>query len=637
MRPNDDTATGQRRRSMTYAGGQTCGIQMSVTNSACGRSLLKGEQDPRAGQPVCLLHSSDSAKPVDTFCAQVRALFSDAVARSAVADFTDVVFPTFELPELPVDACFLGATFNCRVSTWLNLVRPLDFRATTFNDDFRLHHLSSLGNHSIDFSDAVFTGECALDSASLRGPVRFSRATFQGHCRINGSYEGGADFARACFRQGLEIGPGFLRGDFVFDNATFDSSASFQMLSPSQVAHFSFREAVFRVAVELPRNLATVDCSGARFAGPVKVSQRAQLRGAHFASEVDFKSVRFRSTVDFMGVSLGDSTDFSGTTFGAGALFDDAVFEEQASFVGATFAGPASFARTVFQRGADFSLSRFSGAARFGVASFGDSQKESDGSATSRPVGDFQGAMFDEPSRVDFSHVNSAAASGFLARFANCDISVAKFDNVRWFRSPSGRILLQDELDLLSTRAPRALSPEVVAIAYRRLTQNFDSNRAYDDAEDCFRSVMDLRRRFPQVGLSWLAVSAYWAVSDYGSSYVRALSWWLLLVLLLVPMLLALPVSSLQSIQAAGSAPVLESHAHSVFEARLAHVSLLWMDITRRLPAAAILSVQVATYQRTLFYAVASPFGQVILVIETLCASAIAGMFLLALRRRFRR
>jgi len=62
----------------------------------------------------------------------------------------------------------------------------------------------------------------------------------------------------------------------------------------------------------------------------------------------------------------------------------------------------------------------------------------------------------------------------------------------------------------------------------------------------------------------------------------------------------------------------------------------LWAE-TRLAGKSAITSVDTATFQRSAEYAPAYPWGRVLAIIETLLTSSLFALFLLAIRRQFRR
>lgn len=290
---------------------------------------------------------------------------------------------------------------------------------------------------------------------------------------------------------------------------------------------------------------------------------------------------------NFSQVFFPDPADFS-----LGTL-------NNAHFFGAQFMGRVNFARVEFTGDGDFRVARFAGAADFSSAKFAG-------------IANFIGATFEQPARVRFYQVNKDSAQGLRARFRNCDgIEGVRFEDVYWHRQ-RGRMVLQDELDV---REGKSKDYELVAIAYRRLVNNFEKVRAYDLAEDCFCGAMEMRRLDPAEPLFRRAVvTLYRWASYYGSSYQRAFCVLLIFLLLFAAFFVQ---AGLRPYGAPASAP------------DLCGWKALWAGFVH--------SLQVATFQRITRYVTSGDFGQLVAVLENILMPAQLALLLLALRRRFRR
>jgi hypothetical protein len=182
------------------------------------------------------------------------------------------------------------------------------------------------------------------------------------------------------------------------------------------------------------------------------------------------------------------------------------------------------------------------------------------------------------------------------------------FEAVRWHRQ-NRRMILQDEIDRRGN-VSEAASSEEVATAYRRLINNFERARAYDLAEDCSIGAMEMKRLDPtQPVFSRIAVNLYRLASNYGSSYRRALGVLLGFVLIAFPLLFACPL--------VGLAP---NSGRSVLE-----------------PTGLIHSLEVATFQSNTHYVATNGLAWGLEILERIFVPAQVALFLLALRRRFRR
>ncbi|MEK7214008.1 MAG: hypothetical protein AAB289_00215, partial [Chloroflexota bacterium] len=206
-------------------------------------------------------------------------------------------------------------------------------------------------------------------------------------------------------------------------------------------------------------------------------------------------------------------------------------------------------ASVAFTHNADFHGATFTQDAVFHRTGFGP-KADARASGNSPAIADFRWAEFKHPEQVHFYQTNQESRQGLRARLGNCLIAGVRFEDVNWHRE-GGRLVLQDELD---RGTPAFLGYEVVAIAYRRLSENCDKACQYDLAEDCFIGAMEMKRLDPRNFIlgrwdwarefyerhraartlgEWLSVlNLYRLASNYGSSYTRALG--LLLCLLLL-------------------------------------------------------------------------------------------------------
>ena len=422
----------------------------------------------------------------------------------------------------------------------------------------------------------------------------------------------------------------------VFARATFNRSEA------------NFIEAIFKQKAnfEEARFEAVTTFGGAEFG-------EAIFKSADFHSRVSFGNSRFGSLADFGTAAFRVQADFNNASFEAGnftftrfcggasffratfhgtASFDWAEFSELAEFGHAAFDGRASFERAKFgsarfgaarfQLGATFDGATFSGEAEFQLSTFGSD------STGNKVVADFSDVQFEKPTRVWFTQVNKGSKGGLRARFLNCDVEHVNLEDVRWHRRRSGRMVLQDELDILEGGREKERTVdagaghseyELVAIAYRKLINNFDNVRALDLAEDCFCGAMEMKRRDPKESLSSRAVlSVYKLASSYGSNYVQALLV-LLGIVLVTGFVFAIPWLELGPARGNPGAVQMASS---------------WL---RRCPAGLFHSLQVATFQRDAVYAFTLRRGRLIVIAEQVLVPIQAALLLLAVRRRFRR
>jgi hypothetical protein len=315
-----------------------------------------------------------------------------------------------------------------------------------------------------------------------------------------------------------------------------------------------------------------IACQNTVFDGDVDLRSVGWWKGGDFSSahfkqktvlqpDSTLTNAVFEQPLDLEGVTFHKSFTCRGAKFAGGATFRRALFEAEADFSDTRFLGDGDFSDATFSTGASFDRARFDSEVSFARSSFGGQGRPA--------VASFAGVRFEGEKPADLSQINRGLDTGLCARLRNTLLVNCRFDDVNWRRDKSGRIALEDELDLVSDAIDQHLSREVVAIAYRRLVENFDSARAYDDAEECFRGAMRLSVRERHDYWTRLAVWIYGVASDYGTSFPRPFIWWLLAVFLIFPVLImAVDMSHVQSTMGADAA----SHAHSVSESS-------WRDV----------------------------------------------------------
>ncbi len=357
-----------------------------------------------------------------------------------------------------------------------------------------------------------------------------------------------------------------------------------------------------------------VNFGWARFTG------EADFTWARFTEEANFSQATFIECPVFYGTVFVQGADFTGTTFASGvnfmgAMFDQvttflmATFTKMANFWGAKFTKGASFGRATFKQGADFKWSTFAEEGIFNEAVFGPKNNEPNYTTTKcsdQPIADFRFARFLRPEMVDFTQVNKNGQSRLRARFVNCDMEAVRFEAVRWHKQGS-RMMLQDEIDRVA-HSQEATDYEEVAIAYRRLINNFEKARAYDLAEDCSIGAMEMKRLDPGQPFSSRAmVNLYHCASFYGSNYWRALVVLLGFVLVVFPLFFWL-------------AGLTQNPGKGAFA-----------------PDGLIHSLEVATFQANTHHIATNGLAWGLEILERIFVPAQLALFLLALRRRFRR
>jgi uncharacterized protein YjbI with pentapeptide repeats len=562
---------------------KSCPVEMS-DNKQCGRDLhaVGIGIDKR---PVCLMHSQDPRKDTTAFWEEIKAILDGS------------------------------SKYH---HSWKD---RFDFGGFVFlAADFSHQEFVKLAN----FSDATFTQCADFRAATFTKSARFWGATFSGAAKFGGAtFTQDSDFSRVTF---------FLEAGFV--GATFTEHAKF----------------------EAAKFIGCVDKSGDRV-------------GA------EFSRAKFIRSADFFAATFIHAADFSYTNFLESVSFWKATFCPFSCFTFATFTQDAEFSDAIFGETADFSYTKFGKALILDDATFGKRKEE--GKVPPTPsiapstlsIADFSNATFENPPLVRFFQVNKGSLQGLRAKFLNCPVEQVEFTDIHWHKQ-WGRLVLQDEVDLYGRKREKkrtrkeeqergrgevehsegtregirsALEYTLVAKLYRQLISNFERNRDYDLAEDCYVGAMEMQRLEPHGSLSTRSILLiYKGLSNYGSSVPRAFLCVLLFVLILFPWLYSLTGIRLVPAQpgtTAGDRPgatgiqiaLLDNLKPKEYRFRAIN------DCARTFASATWLSLEVATFQKNTTIEPATMAGRHIATIETIVAPGQLALFFLALRRRFRR
>jgi hypothetical protein len=250
------------------------------------------------------------------------------------------------------------------------------------------------------------------------------------------------------------------------------------------------------------------------------------------------------------------------------------------------------------------------------------------------------------------------------ALFHSCDVSKLVFSDVEWGRRSNQKRKVFEEEAQRGSRVTSPLEPKddigdernfnLIAELYQQLKKNYDDKRDYWTAGDFHYGEMEMKRlssprRHP--AWRWLhrnlgLVAWYKYASEYGESYGRPVLWLtglLLLFTLLYPILGLRPATkgggsltfAQSSLSRDAKAGELSYHNYIRYGSlqpggeKLSFPSLLGHSL--------MTSVGVAALQRDLVYEPAYPWGRALSWLELLLTSTLIALFLLAVRRQFRR
>jgi pentapeptide repeat protein len=569
-----------------------CQVKMH-NDSVCGRPLIYGSG------PGCLMHSEHSKKDAAGFQREIESILKSA--GEGIADFTRFVFPELNFANRNcVSHCvFHHATFT----------EVTDFSGSTFERD-------------TDFSEAVFTKEAYFIKTQLQQVANFRQVVFNQDAWFNQAvFVKVANFFLAKFSQAANFGEGAKFGERAdFSGATFTQDASFTTTFNG--------DAVFLMS---------------------KFRQSAIFYGTEFGRNSDFRQSTFGDKADFSAATFTLDADFRETVFKKETQFWESTFNQGADFSEATFVGKAEFSRATFSALADFCSAQFLSETEFRKTVF----RDGDG----KTAADFSLARFGKPETVVFYKTKLGQVL-----FHTCDVSKVVFSSVEWRKRPGNqKRMVFEEVVTFGDGAAEALKPiprtsdernyVLIAELYQQLKKNYDDRRDYWTAGDFHYGEMEMKRlSSPHRNkiLRWLhrklgMVAWYKYASEYGESYVRPLFW---LVATLLLFMFLFPVAGLNPGERLIHNPAPQAAAAPTNPLHLPDLSY-WnfsgfaKAHPRRIRAlfgnSFMTALYVVAFQREFVYEPSYPCGRLLALIETLLTSTLFALFLLALRRQFRR
>ena len=401
---------------------------------------------------------------------------------------------------------------------------------------------------------------------------------------------------------GIDLGYRVIQSQCWFDQVTFTAEAKF--LYTDFANNVYFNQTTFMVTGVF------TECVFQR---------KATLNGTKFIKGANFTGTKFT------GKAVLNNSTFGKMNSDESALFRKAIFTSDASFLKTKFLGEADFRDVVFAAGGWFRYIEFA------------SRTEG------KPSAVFARAFFADPRRIIFD-------GGDLSRVSlhGCDVSQIRFStSVKWgkegIHGKRGGVVVEEAL-LLEREKPRlvetGLDHNAVAHIYQQLKKSYDDRLDYWTANKFHYGEMEMLRLAgpaeakgllklwgrlsPQIGL----VAWYRYASDYGNSYIKPILW-LLATLVLFAGLYPLTGLKYSGQNCRETYTSTWSAVKTPKEKLQAELSLVGRSL--------LAAVDVAGFQKSPEYVPAYPWGRVLGIAETVLTSTLFALFLLAIRRQFRR
>jgi uncharacterized protein YjbI with pentapeptide repeats len=497
-------------------------------------------------------------------------------------------------------------------------------------------------------------GGVANFSGFLFPIAAFSKRQFAVQCIFNRAvFVNGADFSGAVFSKGA-----------IFSEAIFLQHANF--LAAAFLAKAAFAWATFE--------------HGANFTSS-RFVQEPRFDCARFGHRIDLSAARFGGDARFNSAAFDDDVYFN--------LIRPAVVRSAGNTGNEPLRFP--FLPTVFEKVADFREATFGARAEFRQTQFREDR-------TGEPSAIFSSARFDRPGAVVFDNVYLGQAlfhNCDVSEILFTNVRWRTRTNARRmvFEEWEGLGLGRAETVAL---LPGGGSPDernygLIAEVYQQLKKNYDDRRDYWTAGEFHYGEMEMKRlatpnpnrlskwvagkmkawlakenpRFlaseaKRRGLSERSLHAfrrawhqryglaawYKRASEYGESYGRPL---LGLVGTLAFFMLFFPISGLRPAAKSVPEPPAVEQPHSVTDSApvLSYSNFVRyrsmepggarVTVWSLLGNSLMTAVGVAAFQRDLAYEPCYPWGRLFATVETVITSTLLALFLLAVKRQFRR
>jgi uncharacterized protein YjbI with pentapeptide repeats len=587
---------------------------MMTSNKPCGEEVIKELVIDNI--PRCVFHhQARLPKHEEIFQTKFRKKITEELEDNSIEslDFTGYVFSSYLWLSLEFSksVCFRWAVFRGQP----------DFHDCKFmgtSTDFRGVHFD--GPETI-FKGAIFSGDkLDFSQSKFRGVANFSHAEF------NNVTFSGARFAReAMFQNAIFTGTQTsfdgveFQGNVFFNGADFNSQNN-SFADVTFLADSFFNSSKESEGIRKTRFAGHLTSFGGLTSGTIFRGQTTTFVDAVFRSEITtFIRTKFHSSKETnFDEAIFDSNiiDFSYSDLQSeNVTFRNTKFKsekEDIHFHNCWFKGLRTlFHDTTFKsKKADFRGCVFDNAVDFKRNYEKNTETMFEGGASMRDV------IFLSPEKATFRHVDLSSVE-----FRGTDLRRIQFISVNWAQYPRFRLMIflktkmsgiQDE-DWLTERRKRTPDEiELVQSAYRQLKQNYDESKNYSVADHFYFGEMEITRickkyRWQRI-LSWRGLYRY--AGGYGLQWENSL-FFMTLIFFGFPILF------------------ITDQLQYIFN-NVSYCASYWHAIQYNFLA--------VTFQKdiNLFYKT-NVLTRNLAIIESFVMPILATLFVLALRRRFKR
>lgn len=382
-----------------------------------------------------------------------------------------------------------------------------DFRGFVFPESFAGFFLQEF-KKSVDFVGATFGSHADFGVAQFGGAVRFIGASFGPFSNFEScKFAAGANFKMAEFGEGTTFSEACFEMPTNFEKAMFGQEAQF--IGAKFSDDTNFLQTTFKDNVNFSRSM---------------FGSRTCFRESIWGYGVKFDNSRFCDETNFERTVFG-SVSFRGTVFGNSTMFYMPTFEKWVAFNQAKFGGLAVFLQPRFKGDASFGGALFEGGVRIEGRDKDDAEQ-----CVFLGEADFRRIQFLHPEQAVFYKVDLSKA--LLTEIFN--LEKVRFWDVRWAKKDGG-CAIYDELS-----KAKEIDTPIIAQTYRQLWKNYDESLEYHTAGDFHIGSMRMKETYLRRRLSsadadlWLRAhdlfvltvnGLYRSVSNYGERYGKALAW----------------------------------------------------------------------------------------------------------------